>query len=141
MKFIEAGITKEIQTLMDIPLKIVGIVWALVISNFFKANNSLIVSLWMIPVSIGINLVVLAFVYFLDMFKDAGNNFDWSFYLIYFAIGSLNYIVNTTAALAILSFIAKVSDENVGGTYMTLLNTFLFLGILKLEMLNSLVWR
>ncbi len=132
LKLTEAGVTKEVQTLMDIPLTIVSIVWALLISKFTNANKSLIFHLWAILLKIAISLIMAGFVYFIYIFKDVENNFYWFFYLIYFMIGGLNGIVNTTLFITIVSFYAKVSDQNVGGTYMTLLATLNNLGIFRI---------
>lgn len=117
---------------MDIPLTIVSIVWALLISRYTSANKSLIINLWMILVKIAMSLGMAVFVYFLYAFKDAEDNFYWFFYLIYFALNALSGIVSTTLFISVVSFQAKVSDQNVGGTYMTLLATLSNLGKLQI---------
>lgn len=48
LKFVEAGVTKEIQTLMEIPLTLLGIVWALIISKYTNGSKSLIYYIWAI---------------------------------------------------------------------------------------------
>lgn len=45
LKLIEGGVTKEIQTLMDIPLTVLSITWALIISKYTTGNKSLIYNL------------------------------------------------------------------------------------------------
>jgi len=48
LKYIEGGVTKEIQTLMDIPLTTLSIIWALLISKYTNGNKSLILNIIMI---------------------------------------------------------------------------------------------
>ncbi len=130
LKLTEAGVTKEIQNLMDIPLTIVSIVSAMLFSKFTNAKNkSLVLSLWTILIKIAMGLITALFLYFISAFKNAENNFFWWFYLVYFINGALTNILNSAFFIAIGSFIAIVCDENVGGTYMTLLATFTNLGI------------
>ena len=42
LKLVEAGVTKEIQTLMEIPLMVLGIVWCLLISKYTNGSKSLV---------------------------------------------------------------------------------------------------
>ena len=129
MKLTEAGVTKEIQTLMDLPLTVVSIVWAMSFSKFANAKNrSLVLNLWTILIKIGMSLITALFLYFIYALKDSENNFYWWFYLIYFINGALTSIIDTTLFIANVSFMASVADKNVGATYMTLLATLSNLG-------------
>ena len=129
MKLTEAGVTKEIQTLMDLPLTVVSIVWAMSFSKFANAKNrSLVLNLWTILIKIGMSLITAMFIYFIYALKDSENNFYWWFYLIYFINGALTSIIDTTLFIANVSFMASVADKNVGATYMTLLATLSNLG-------------
>ena len=129
MKLTEAGVTKEIQTLMDLPLTAVSIVWAMSFSKFANAKNrSLVLNLWTILIKIGMSLITALFLYFIYALKDSENNFYWWFYLIYFINGALTSIIDTTLFIANVSFMASVADKNVGATYMTLLATLSNLG-------------
>jgi len=129
LKLTEAGVTKEIQTLMDLPLTVVSIVWAMSFSKFANAKNrSLVLNLWTILIKIGMSLITALFLYFIYALKDSENNFYWWFYLIYFINGALTSIIDTTLFIANVSFMASVADKNVGATYMTLLATLSNLG-------------
>ena len=129
MKLTEAGVTKEMQNLMDIPLTIVSIVWAMSFSKFANVKNrSLVLNLWTILIKIGMSLITALFLYFIYALKDSENNFYWWFYLIYFINGALTSIIDTTLFIANVSFMASVADKNVGATYMTLLATLSNLG-------------
>ncbi len=68
------------------------------------------------------------FIYFLPTFKNSSGQFEWFFYLIYFIINGIEKMVSTTMFITIVSFFAKISDQNIGGTYMTLLATLSNLG-------------
>ena len=139
MKLTEAGVTKEIQTLMDLPLTVVSIVWAMSFSKFANAKNrSLVLNLWTILIKIGMSLITAMFIYFIYALKDSENNFYWWFYLIYFINGALTNILNSSFFITIGSFMASVADKNVGATYMTLLATLSNLSNYKIINLNYL---
>lgn len=128
LKAVEAGVTKEMQTLFDIPLSLVNILWSLGISKFTNGKNSLIYNVRMILLRILMNVIVAVFIYFIELFKDTDGEFRWYFYLTYFAINGIMGIVNTTLFITIVSFFAKIADQKIGGTYMTLLATLSNIG-------------
>ena len=74
------------------------------------------------------NVIVAVFIYFIELFKDTDGEFRWYFYLTYFAINGIMGIVNTTLFITIVSFFAKIADQKIGGTYMTLLATLSNIG-------------
>ncbi len=58
LKLIEAGVTKEVQTLLDVPITVLTILWAVLIGKYTNGNKSFIYNI----LTIGIKLVVLEFV-------------------------------------------------------------------------------
>ncbi len=51
-----------------------------------------------------------------------------SFYLICIVLSSLSVVISTTMFVAQMSFFANISPKDIGGTYMTALNTLSNLG-------------
>ncbi len=64
--------------------------------------------------------------YFIPKFKNSNNEFEYYFYFIYFIIFGVNTVLETIAFLSSTAFFAKISDELIGGTYMTLLGNIHF---------------
>jgi hypothetical protein len=58
----------------------------------------------------------------MPMFRITGEQgFVYYFYLIYLVLFGLNTMADTAIFLANTAFFAQISDEKIGGTYMTLL--------------------
>lgn len=74
-------------------------------------------------------LISMVFVYFTPNFRDPiTNEYPIRYFMIGLLLGCLNSIIDLTMVMAQLSFIAKISDQIIGGTYMTLLITLSNLG-------------
>ena len=64
-----------------------------------------------------------AWVYVTPLFKDANNEYPFSYFVICLIINSVHCIFIYTIFVAPSAFFAKISDKKIGGTYMTFLNT------------------
>jgi len=131
LKLIENGVKKEVQTLFGIPLAILSIIWALLVSNHVNKKKPLVLFFDLVPLKLVASAVVCIFIYFIPKFLDAKQEFVWYFYLVFFILFGLNTVVDTTCFLAAAAFFARISDEKFGGTYMTLLTALNNLGILS----------
>jgi len=66
--------------------------------------------------------------YFLRDLRNDFGEYDYKLYIISFTIFAVNTIIDLTRATSMAAFMARVSDESIGGTYMTFLNTLGNLG-------------
>jgi PAT family acetyl-CoA transporter-like MFS transporter 1 len=74
-------------------------------------------------------IIVSAFwVYITPSFKDSNNEYPFIFYIYCLIINAVHSIFIYTIFVAPSAFFAKISDEKIGGTYMTFLNTLSTLG-------------
>lgn len=73
-------------------------------------------------------LVLAVFVYYTPAFQNADRTFPWYYYLIAVGLFSVHQIAVFNMFVSQMAFFARVSDPNIGGTYMTLLNTMANLG-------------
>ena len=69
-----------------------------------------------------------SFMYFLRDFKNSEGEYDYKFYIVCICVFAINTCVDLTRAVSMTAFMARVSDESIGGTYMTFLNTLSNLG-------------
>ena len=74
-------------------------------------------------------LLMVFWVFLTPSFKDSNNQYSFYYYLICILINALNSTVATTQSVTQMSFFTRISDETVGGTYMTLLNTISNIGL------------
>lgn len=68
------------------------------------------------------------FVYFTPWFQKGEKIFPWYFYALAVIIYGIHQVFVYNMYVSIMAFFAQISDPKIGGTYMTLLNTFANLG-------------
>mgnify|MGYP001050318512 FL=1 len=68
------------------------------------------------------------FVYFTPSFQKLDKTFPWYYYGLAVLIYGIHQVFVYSMFVAQMAFFARVSDPKIGGTYMTLLNTFGNLG-------------
>lgn len=68
------------------------------------------------------------FVYFTPTFQKVDKTFPWYYYGLAVGIYGIHQIFVYCMFVSQMAFFARVSDPKIGGTYMTLLNTFANLG-------------
>jgi len=128
LKITEQGVPKEQIAMLSIPVVPVQIFLPLVISRYTAGPRPMEVFIRAIPYRLMFSVVFAALVYVTPWFRQT----DGTYPLAYFAGVTVVYLIHqvTTNAMfvAVMAFFARVSDPSVGGTYMTLLNTFCNLG-------------
>ena len=73
-------------------------------------------------------LVCCVYMYFVrDLANEAGE-YDYKLYVLSLLVFVVNTMIDLTRATSMASFMARVSDESIGGTYMTFLATLANLG-------------
>jgi hypothetical protein len=67
-------------------------------------------------------------VYYTPRFKDENGEYPYKYFAIYSVFMVFFSIIESTSFVTQMAFYAKVSDEAIGGTYMTMLATISNLG-------------
>jgi hypothetical protein len=75
--------------------------------------------------------------YFLRDLRNEDGEYDYKLYVISFIIFAVNTMIDLTRATSVAAFMARVSDESIGGTYMTFLTTLGNLGKLLILFFKS----
>ncbi len=104
------------------------IIIPLLLTKYTNGPRSLSVFYWSIPGRLLMNAVYCTWVYFTPYFKTEDNEFSSYYYLVIFCLNAFDYTFWYGISISQVSFFAKVSDEVIGGTYMTFLNTMTNLG-------------
>lgn len=128
LKMIEYGVSKEVICLLTIPLIPVNVLWPLIVTKYTNGPKSLILNAKCIPIKLLVALMCTSFMYFLRDFKNSEGEYDYKFYITCVCVFAINTMVDLTRAVSMTAFIARVSDESIGGTYMTFLTTLANLG-------------
>lgn len=68
-------------------------------------------------------------VYITPQFRTSNNEYPYYYILLYMVINSVYCLVFSAMALFKTAFFTHISDKNIGGTYMTLLNTIANIGL------------
>ena len=84
-------------------------------------------------------LTCCVYMYFLRDLRNEDGEYDYKLYVISFIIFAVNTVIDLTRATSMAAFMARVSDESIGGTYMTFLTTLGNLG--KLDFLTCRLLR
>lgn len=130
-KLIEAGVSKEKLGLLALPLTPIEIIMPVIINRMianqtanpfkyftqsycFKLLATVLVSYW---------------VYLTPMFRDPlAGDYPFSYYTLTLLIQIVNSFVNYALFVPFSWFFARISDNTIGGTYLTFLNTMFNLG-------------
>ncbi|XP_076057944.1 acetyl-coenzyme A transporter 1 [Oratosquilla oratoria] len=146
LKLTESGVPKDRLALLSIPLTPVQVFLPLIISRYTAGPRPMDVFLGAFPIRLLFGLVFAGLVWITPMFNEGDGHFPFYYYGLVVAIYILHQIVANCMFVAIMAFFAKISDASVGGTYMTLLNTFTNLGgnwpaWMALRFVPELTWK
>jgi len=125
---IENGVSKEKLSLISMPLIPLIALWPLIISKYTNSSNPLLFMSKILPVKLIITLLICVFVYYVPNFRLDDGEYPTYFFFICLVTFLVNGLVDTTLSLSLMSFFSKISDEALGGTYMTFLTTLTNLG-------------
>jgi PAT family acetyl-CoA transporter-like MFS transporter 1 len=125
LKLIEAGVHKETLALLAIPLTPVQLVLPLIIARY-TAGPKPMTKVWLraYPVRIVFGLSFAWLVYYAGVVKNPDGSFPVYFYALMMLIFLIHQIFTNCMFVSTMSFAAQISDPVMGGTYMTMLNTF-----------------
>lgn len=129
LKLIEKGVSKEKLSLLQIPLTPLNIVWPLIISKWTNVPHPMTLFFNMIPFRLAFGLLIMIFIYYTPMFQDpTTGDYPLTYFLMCLVLFCIFAFMESTMFMSQLSFNAKISDEIIGGTYMTFLTTLGNLG-------------
>lgn len=146
LKITEAGVPKEKLALLSVPLTPVQVFLPLYISRYTAGAKPMDVFLLALPIRLFFGLIFAGLVWITPSFQDADGNYPFHYYVIMVFIYLLHQISLNCMFVAVMSFFARISDPSVGGTYMTMLNTFTNLGgnwpsWIALRFVQELTWK
>eukprot|EP01125_Pyxidicula_operculata_P010863 TRINITY_DN356_c2_g1_i4.p1 TRINITY_DN356_c2_g1~~TRINITY_DN356_c2_g1_i4.p1 ORF type:complete len:519 (-),score=101.86 TRINITY_DN356_c2_g1_i4:257-1813(-) len=116
----------SLSSIIDLPITVI----TTLIATRFASNRPLTTFLVLYVASLVISPLMIVVIYFYPNNYYYGETIPLEYIVLIFFVLALigsSYIARTTAKS---SFIAKISDADIGGTYMTLLNTLSNIGLL-----------
>uniref|UniRef100_A0A6A7G8I2 Acetyl-coenzyme A transporter 1-like n=2 Tax=Hirondellea gigas TaxID=1518452 RepID=A0A6A7G8I2_9CRUS len=128
LKLTEAGVPKDKLALLSVPLTPVQVLLPFIISRYTAGPKPMDVFINAIPYRMFFSLVFAGVVYVTPWFQDSNGEYPAHYYALLVVVYVLHQITTNCMFVAVMAFFANISDPSVGGTYMTLLNTFTNLG-------------
>ncbi|KAA0202725.1 hypothetical protein HAZT_HAZT003687 [Hyalella azteca] len=126
LKLTEAGVPKDKLALLSVPLT--PLLLPFIISRYTAGRYPMNVFNRAYPFRVVMGLVFAAVIYVTPQFADADGVYHAPYYALIVFVYMLNSVAQNCMFVAVMAFFAVISDPSVGGTYMTLLNTFTNLG-------------
>nr|CAG4639950.1 EOG090X04K8 [Daphnia pulex]SVE84813.1 EOG090X04K8 [Daphnia pulex] len=146
LKLVEMGVPKAQLALLAVPLVPLQIVLPLFISRYTAGPRPMQVFINAIPYRLMFGFIYAGLVWITPQFQSSDGQFPFYYYLMVVIIYAIHQVAVYSMFVAVMAFFAKVSDPQVGGTYMTLLNTVCNLGgnwpsTLALWSVDALTWK
>ena len=147
LKLVENGMLKENLALLAIPLTPVQLLLPLLISKL-TAGPTPMTAVWLkaYPYRLIFGLVFAVIVYLAPSAQETPGHFPLWFYLFLVSAFLIHQVFVNSMFVSIMAFHTQISDPILGGTYMTLLNTFTNLGgnwpnTVALSLIDMLTWK
>ncbi|KAF2361569.1 Acetyl-coenzyme A transporter 1 [Trinorchestia longiramus] len=152
LKLTEAGVPKDQLAFLSVPLTPVQLLLPWLVSRYTTGPKPMDVYLqafpcrwvgclaggwvgslaggWVGSLAGGVlmGLVFAAVIYVTPQFADEQGVYHTPYYVLIVFVFMLNQVALNCMFVAVMAFFSRISDPSVGGTYMTLLNTFTNLG-------------
>jgi len=128
LKLIEFGVPRESIAQLSLPMIPVKILVTLLIARYTAGPRPMNVWLTSFPLRIVFCGLMVVFVYFTPLIRMDDGEFPSYYYVLLTCLVVVHRISLYCMFVAGMAFHNKISDPLVGGTYMTLLNTFSNLG-------------
>lgn len=146
LKLTESGVPKDRLALLSIPLTPVQVFLPLYISRYTAGPEPLTPFVVTYPLRLLFGLVFAGIVWMTPIFKLADGSFPFHYYAIIVIVYLIHQVFANCMFVGVMAFFARISDSSVGGTYMTLLNTFTNLGgnwpsWVALRFVSDLTWK
>lgn len=128
LKLVEKGIPKETLALFSIFLIPLKLALPILTAKWTVGPNPMKVYINTIPFSILFGLIWPLLVYWAGWLGGPGTEYPFWFYAILFTATVAELVPGYTRFVTGMGFSAKISDPEIGGTYMTLINTITNVG-------------
>ncbi|KAG7167398.1 Acetyl-coenzyme A transporter 1-like, partial [Homarus americanus] len=137
---------KDRLALLSIPMTPVQVLLPFYISRYTAGPKPLNPFMFGYPLRLLLGLVFAGLVWLTPMFKAADGSYPLYYYGIIIVIYLIHQVFVNCMFVGVMAFFARISDSSVGGTYMTLLNTFTNLGgnwpaWIALRFVSELTWK
>ncbi|KAK8751963.1 hypothetical protein OTU49_011363 [Cherax quadricarinatus] len=146
LKLIESGVPKDRLALLSIPLTPVQVLLPFYISRYTAGPKPLNPFMVGYPLRLLFGFVFAGIVWITPVFKQDDGSYPFYYYCIIVFIYLIHQVFANCMFVGVMAFFARISDSSVGGTYMTLLNTFTNLGgnwpaWIALRYVSELTWK
>ncbi|CAF1057748.1 unnamed protein product [Brachionus calyciflorus] len=129
LKMIEVGVPKETLGLINGYFQFIQILTPIFAGKLYDLSKPLEAFYKIYSIRILITIFLVLWVYVTPEFRTANNEYPYYYFLLYIALNSLYFLIFSAMALFKTAFFTHISDKNIGGTYMTLLNTIANIGV------------
>lgn len=145
LKLTETGVPKDRLALLSIPIIPVQILLPLYISRYTAGPRPLDPFMVGYPLRLMFGLVFAGVVWVTPLFQLADGSYPFLYYGLIITVYLIHQVFVNCMFVGVMAFFARISDTSVGGTYMTLLNTFTNLGgnwpsWVALRFVSELTW-
>ncbi|KAG0710695.1 Acetyl-coenzyme A transporter 1 [Chionoecetes opilio] len=145
LKLTEIGVPKDRLALLSIPIMPVQIFLPFYISRYTAGPRPLDSFVLGYPLRLVFGLVFAGIVWVAPLFRLGDGSFPFLFYGLIVGVYLIHQVFVNCMFVGLMGFHARISDTSVGGTYMTLLNTFTNLGgnwpsWMALRYVSELTW-
>lgn len=131
LKLVDAGVPKDDIMIITSVMYVIKFFFPMFICKYITSTTPMSYHLKMTPVRLIWGIVFAVLVYYTPSLIYKKGEFVTIPYYYYFILGlvsTVNEMLSLFLMLTLLAFFCKISDPHFGGTYMTLYNTFYFLG-------------
>ncbi|XP_060851932.1 acetyl-coenzyme A transporter 1-like [Rhopalosiphum padi] len=130
LKLIDAGVPKDDIMMITSVMYAIKFFFPMFICKYVTSSKPMSYHLKMTPVRLIWGIVLCTFVYYTPSLikKNGIVTIPAYYYVILGFVSLVNEMLSLFLMLTLLAFFCKISDPHFGGTYMTLYNTFYFLG-------------
>jgi len=130
LKLVEFGVPRESIAELSLPMIPVKILTVLVVSRYTVGSKPLNVWLCIFPIRLITSIGLTILVYVTPMLRLENGSFPSYFYILLTCLFGLFQMTMFSMSVSWLAFGNKISDPMVGGTYITILNTFFNIGMM-----------
>ncbi|KAL5239627.1 hypothetical protein ACI65C_007037 [Semiaphis heraclei] len=131
LKLIDAGIPKDDIMMITSVMYVMKFIFPIFVCKYVTSSTPMTYHLRMTPIRLICGVLFAVLVYYTPslIYKDGPFiTIPSYYYLILGLVSAVNEMLNLFLMLTLIAFFCKISDPRFGGTYMTLYNTFYFLG-------------
>ncbi|XP_015365764.1 PREDICTED: acetyl-coenzyme A transporter 1-like [Diuraphis noxia] len=131
LKLIDAGIPKDDIMMITSVMYVMKFVFPIFVCKYVTSSTPMSYHLKITPIRLICGVLFSVLVYYTPslIYKDGPIiTIPLYYYLILGLVSLINEMLSLFLMLTLIAFFCKISDPRFGGTYMTLYNTFYFLG-------------